>query len=151
MFVWFGTKTKVRRVQGGRIEQRDCPECNETANFVECEMTESVSVFSVVELMDSKETLFRCSYCGELFRDQDEAAETETEEQRQRRRLDALLEEAEQAKQKREMERAVAEAKAEVQLEELKVKMGLLEAPPAEPEPKQLPRRRWPWRRKRDD
>jgi hypothetical protein len=67
MFVWWGTRSKVRPVRGGRKERMQCPACGELATFRECEAEEAVTLFSVVSLAEDRETVYRCGECGELF------------------------------------------------------------------------------------
>ncbi len=67
MLVWFGKKTKVKTVRGGRVTESDCPECHQQARFVECIVSSTWTAYSILDLSDSEERLFRCSECAELF------------------------------------------------------------------------------------
>src|SRR5688500_10084999 len=73
MWMWFGQKKSVRRLEGGRSFRRTCPECGRAARFVECVSEEKLTVYSVVELTSEQETVFRCGECSELFRVADDA------------------------------------------------------------------------------
>jgi hypothetical protein len=133
MFVWWGTRSKVRPVKGGRKERMECPSCGEVATFRECVAEEALTVFSVVSLSEDREVVYRCGECGELFDlvetpdagapARDPAADPEAA----RRRAAADRAAAERAERERR-ERARAEARRAASVEDelaaLKRKLG---------------------------
>ena len=116
MVFWMGIKAKVERVQGGKEVIRDCPSCGRRARFCECVRKETLTAFSVIELLDDEETLFRCSECGDLFQLRDGKSEEEKEGEAQR-----VAEE--QAQRVRE-EKALQAKRIEARLAEMKRKLG---------------------------
>jgi len=128
--LWFGSKSKVRRVPDGQTLKRKCPECGETALFRECVVKKEYSVYSVVTLWDSTSTAYACSACdsvmslGESQAPQltarEEAKQRKLEEKEARvaeKRRKAAALEAEKAKRSRD-------AQIDSELEALKRKLS---------------------------
>lgn len=123
MVVWFGSKKRAKRVEGGRRVKRKCPECNATAEFYECVVKRSVTAFSVVKLWDGESIAFACSECGELTElDETLAPELSAREQRELDKQSARALEAAE----RERERADAKKTRQVddELAAIKRKLG---------------------------
>lgn len=134
MFVWWGTSAQTRRVKGGRKERAFCPECGEDTTFVEVEVREAITLFSVIDLVDDTERAFRCVDCdavGQLVESHEAAAvDLSRLSPEAARRLEAARD-AERARrdaeerQRRERARRQREAQADIDLAALKAKMGL--------------------------
>ncbi len=106
MFLWFGRKSKIRRVKDGRRERRRCPECDADTTFIEVTVEKTYTAYVVVDLFDTESTAFCCSDCEEVM----DFART----------LEPNLSPREKAKlakaeAKAEAERVEAEAKAEAE------------------------------------
>ena len=135
MFLWFGKKTKVERVKGGRKERMQCPDCGAMATFNECVVKETVTAYRVLDLVEDEETAFRCSECGELFHLQetlDPAEEARlrreqlvAEQKQAARRAKQQALEAARLRKQQALEAARREAQADRELQRLKKKMGL--------------------------
>ena len=128
MFVWFGRKVQVKTVPGGRVEHGRCPQCGDDARFRECIATKTWTAYSVLDLVDSEERVFRCSECAELLqltpppeKVVDPATKAKLLALKARR---AKLEMALRAKE-RAVEASKVRKKANTELSELKRKMGL--------------------------
>lgn len=67
MFLWFGNKTSVQAVRGGRKVVADCPGCGATCQFHECRQKKSFNLYVVVPLLEDQQTVFRCTNCGGVF------------------------------------------------------------------------------------
>jgi transcription elongation factor Elf1 len=119
MFLWWGTRRRVKPVQDGRKERMRCPECGETATFRECELEEKVSVFSVVDVWEDRERLFRCGECGELFALEERPDPSAIERERQERRADA-----DERRRGRAADEGKRAASVEAELAALKRKLG---------------------------
>jgi hypothetical protein len=165
MFVWLGTDKRARRVRGGREERAYCPECDVETRFVEVEIEEKITLFSVIDLFDDTQRAFHCTGCGALgtlaegelpagvLEDLSPEAAERLERVRHAERLGRL--EAERAR--RAGEQRARELRAGEELVALKRRMGLV-APAdeagvdgnAEPEPRSSAAgaRRW-WQRRR--
>lgn len=119
MFLWWGTRKRVKPVKDGRKERMRCPECGETATFRECEIEEKVSVFSVVDVWEERQRLFRCGECEELFELKERPDPAAVEREREERRV---------AADERRRQRVAAEgqraASVEAELAALKRKLG---------------------------
>ena len=67
MFLWFGNKTSLETVRGGRKVVADCPGCGVTCKFHECRQEKTFSAYVVVPLWKRQKTVFRCTNCGDVF------------------------------------------------------------------------------------
>ena len=140
MWFLFGRRVRVRRVPGGKVIRRRCPECGVDAKFHECQEKESYSVFFVPFTADT-ETTYCCGACGETFDLVDSDSDLDTDQRRElegdlradeppRISADELrrqrLAEALAAKRERDVERARAVHSNETdrQLAALKKKLG---------------------------
>jgi len=66
MWILFGNKTRARPVPGGRAIERRCTECNQVRRFVECDVADTVSLFSV-PVFEMKNRRMVCPDCGDDF------------------------------------------------------------------------------------
>jgi hypothetical protein len=66
MFFTFGTKKKRRAVAGGQRLQQQCPSCSRQALIIECEVTDTLDVYFVDVLDDTKRVLV-CTECDAEF------------------------------------------------------------------------------------
>jgi DNA-directed RNA polymerase subunit RPC12/RpoP len=66
VFAWFATKTKYRPVQDGKIFVGRCPECASESRFLEFAEENSLSAFSVIELLNASDTVYRCERCSDF-------------------------------------------------------------------------------------
>lgn len=122
VFFLFGRKSKVRPVEGGRKEKRACPECGQTALFVEAEKKSDYSAYLVLDLFSSTDRVFVCSACGEWMDLEDTEAPALSAEERARllrekaAELDRALKarERERKKQERDVERELAALKKQL-------------------------------------
>jgi len=64
MWLLFGKKTRVRPVPSGRVIERHCTECNQVRRFVECDVADKVSLFSV-SVFDMTNRRMVCPECGD--------------------------------------------------------------------------------------
>lgn len=155
MFIWLGTSTKTRKVRGGRSEKAYCPDCDEPTRFVEVEVTESITLYSVIDLFDDAERAFRCTECGAIGQIAEDgevpAAALEDLSPEAAERL-AKAREAERAararaeRERAERQRIEREVRADAELAALKAKMGMVPEPESEPEPEPEPARRSWWK-----
>src|SRR5262249_39488046 len=63
MWLLFGNKSRFREVPGGRAVERHCAECRQVRTFVECDVTDKVSVF-LVPVFDMSSRRLVCRECG---------------------------------------------------------------------------------------
>ena len=64
--MWFvgGAKTKVSAVEGGRVAERHCDACGQSARFLECDVKDTLHVL-FVDLLDTSHRRMVCSRCGD--------------------------------------------------------------------------------------
>jgi hypothetical protein len=64
--VWLfgGSKTNVKWVEGGRTATRRCEQCGETSTFREGDVTDKVHLF-FVELLETSQRRMVCTRCGD--------------------------------------------------------------------------------------
>lgn len=60
-------KGNARRVRGGREGRRYCPECEEITTFVECDLTDKLKLFYVLEVMQATSRQMVCTECAEAI------------------------------------------------------------------------------------
>lgn len=123
MFLWFSSKKRAKRVEGGRSVKRKCPACGKTANFHECVVERKVSAFSVVTLWDDESTAFACSACGELS-DLSDTHEPELSAREQQALAEQQAKALAAAKREREHAEAAKQAQVDAELEALRRKLG---------------------------
>jgi hypothetical protein len=123
MFFLFGRKTKHRRVPGGRSERRRCPECGETALFVEHERESKYTAYHFVELWSSDDRVFVCGACGEAMDLEDTEAPALTAKERDAQALAQARQAEARAKAKATEERRV-EKEIDRELAALKKRLG---------------------------
>lgn len=131
MVVWFGWKSKARRVPDGELHRRKCPECEKTTVFREAVAKREYTAYHFVKLWESEKTVFACDACGEVMELED------TLEPDLSRRERAKLEKARLAREraeaaKREEARKRLEAQEQAQaraiedeLADMKKRLGL--------------------------
>lgn len=99
----FGRKSKARLVPDGRFEKRRCPECDKTAVFRECLVSNKYHVFFVVDLFDTESTKFACDKCGAVM-DLDDTKDPELTEKEKQQQAAIAAKEAEVAAKQRALE-----------------------------------------------
>jgi hypothetical protein len=123
VFFLFGKKTKHRRVPNGRSERRRCPECGQTALFVEHEEESKVTAYHVVELWSSDDRVFVCSACGEAMDLEDTEAPALTAKEREAQRATEARAAETRAKEKAKQDKRV-EKEIDRELAALKKRLG---------------------------
>ncbi|MGH1344590.1 MAG: hypothetical protein ACRBN8_23730 [Nannocystales bacterium] len=106
MWFFFGRKSKVRPVKGGRRERRKCPDCGADTTFIEVKVEKTYTAYAVVDLFDTESTAFACSECSEVM-SLDRTLEPNLSPREKAKRA--------KAEAKAQAERAEAQAKAEAE------------------------------------
>lgn len=66
MWLLFGSKTRVKPVEGGRTVERYCDECKAVRKLVECDVKDRLHVF-LVNLGEMVTRRMVCRECGEDY------------------------------------------------------------------------------------
>jgi hypothetical protein len=131
VFFLLGRKSKARRVEGGQLEKRKCPECEETTAFREVVVQHDYTAFIKVKLFDSESEAFACDACGAIV-DLEDTLEPELSDREKRlarkqdsERIKAQAKELE--KKAKELEAAQRKHDREIddELAALKKQLGL--------------------------
>ncbi len=137
--------------QRRRKEKAVCPDCEVKTTFVEVEYEQSINVFFVVKLVESKERVFQCTSCGVVCDLDDEGAGDEESRAEQQRAAKEERRQRDEAEARRlECDAKRRERQADDELATLRARMGI-ETPTAasSASTQQESRRSWwrPWRR----
>lgn len=120
MFVFFGRKTSVKPIRGGRQVIADCPSCGETAKFHECEQEKTLHLYVVLDLFSDKQTVYRCTNCGDVFELSEEAASPQASARATAGSSAATDDARARAEREQDERRAAREARARAEREEKK-------------------------------
>ena len=131
MAVLFGKKEKVKRVRGGRVERRKCPECGATTKFREVTVSKKWTAYHVVKLWDSEKIAFQCDACDEIMDlDDTDSPELTAKEKAQQAKLAEkqariAAKKAELDRLQRQKEAAQQEQAIDDELAAMKKKLGV--------------------------
>ncbi len=122
MWVLFHSSKKTKAVRGGESFVQRCPSCNKKSTFVEVEIEENLGVF-FVDVIGDKERGYRCGSCGDMFKEDPDAAPQKSAVDIERELAAAEQKRLAEAQRRRELSEAKA-VRIEDELAELKKKLG---------------------------